>query len=191
MIFARSQFSEIRITLRSNEVLGELDQSYIEDYFGTGGQVSLCHLATDTKYPVLMGEVTDSTPNVPHDVFRGFASLENLPDGAYEIQGRVRDLTGNYTILGEVSNPIGTERIVHLRFSVVPGEAIVEIFAPLLNIVPMLDVALPMDGFYIDFGTNIYTINLPMDKNIAADAALPKPKEVPKTVEVKVGSFIE
>lgn len=115
--FYRGQFTELWITLSSNEVLGVLDSDYIEDYFGADGQITLRH-ENDSFYTVLMNEVPEDTPGVAHDVFTGPLDLSTVPDGVYTIQGRVRDVIGNYTILNEVENPFGDERIINLTFTV-------------------------------------------------------------------------
>jgi hypothetical protein len=120
MNFYRSQYTELWITLSSDEVLGVLDSSYIEDYFGVDGQITLRH-ENGTPYTVLMNELSSETPNIPHDVFTGLADLDSIPDGNYYIEGRVRDVIGNYTILHAVENPLGSERVLNLQFKVVEG----------------------------------------------------------------------
>jgi hypothetical protein len=115
--FYRGPFTELWITLRSDEVLGVLDSDYLEDYFGADGQVTLRY-QDGTFYTVLMNEVTEETPGVAHDVFTGPVDLSTIPDGIYTIQGRVRDVVGNYTILDEVETPLGDERIINLTFTV-------------------------------------------------------------------------
>lgn len=115
--FYRGLFTEMWVTLRSDEVLGVLDSDYLEDYFGTDGQVTLRY-QDGTFYNVLMNEVPEETPGVAHDVFTGPVDLSIIPDGIYTIQGRVRDIIGNYTILDEVENPIGDERVINLTFTV-------------------------------------------------------------------------
>lgn len=99
MIFVRGNHSEIGIKLTSNEELGVLDTAYIEDFFGTDGQVSLFHQNSSQRFDVLMTTVPDDTPGVANDVLLGFYPLNLLPDGNYEIQGFVRDTAGNYTVL--------------------------------------------------------------------------------------------
>ena len=114
MRFNRQNYQELWITLASNEVLGILDSDYLEDYFGVDGQVSLYNVGTDTRYDVAMNEVSTETPSIPHDVFRGFVPLLGLPNGEYVVQGRVRDVVNNYTVLNAVQNPFGNERVLDL-----------------------------------------------------------------------------
>lgn len=119
--FNRSGYTELWITLSSNEVLGILDSGYLEDYDGTDGQVSLYHAATSTRLAVPMNELTEETPGIPHDVFSGFVTLAGLSDGLWAVQGRVRDVAGNYTILGAVANPLGGEQVIALEIEVTGG----------------------------------------------------------------------
>jgi hypothetical protein len=95
--FYKSTFSQVTITVTSNEVLGILDTDYIEDYYGVDGQITIYHTATNTRYPVLM------TAIVPELEFRGYFSLTGKPIGGYQIQGKVRDKIGNVTVIGAVS----------------------------------------------------------------------------------------
>lgn len=120
----RGQFSTLWITLQANETLGLLDSGYLEDYYGNDGQVSLYHLETDTHYPILMTEQAAETPLIPHDVFRGQASLAGLPNGDFEVRGRCRDTSGNYSILGAVQSPIGGEQVLTLAFEVKAGQGL-------------------------------------------------------------------
>ena len=113
--FYRNAFSELWITLSSNEVLGVLDSDYIEDYFGVDGQITVRH-ESGTPYTVLMNAVPEDTPSIPNDVFTGFLDLPSVPDGLYTIQGRVRDVIGNYTILNEVETPFGGENVMTITF---------------------------------------------------------------------------
>jgi hypothetical protein len=126
MIFLRQNFESLWITLTSNETLGVLDSDYVEDYYGTDGQVTLHNLTTDERVPVLMAEVETTTPTVPHDVFTGYLPLESLTNGSYQIEGRVKDVFNQYTILGQVQNPIGTERLVSLPLTITETNVIIE-----------------------------------------------------------------
>lgn len=98
--FYRKNFSEIWIRIISNETLGLLDSSFVQDYDGIDGQVTLRNLDSGQKYTVLVSEAVEETPEKPHDILVGFYSLASLPDGNYEVQGRVRDKAGNYSIVG-------------------------------------------------------------------------------------------
>jgi hypothetical protein len=148
--FPRSHFTELQITLTSNEVLGILSSDYLEDYFGVDNQITLRH-ESGTRYSVLMNEVISETPSIPHDVFTGYASLSVLPDGDYFIEGRVRDIAGNYTILGAVDSPIGNERLIVLSFTVTGGadSNVVVLIGPIriMGIVGMDAVLLPSPQF--------------------------------------------
>lgn len=148
--FYRRTFEEFWLTLKSNEVLGLLDGNYLEDYFGVDGQVSLLHVNSGIRFPVQMLEVFSDTPNVAHDSFKGFRNLSDLPDGEYEVQARVKDTLGNYTIIGAVAAPFGNERIINLPFSIVDG-------VPVVPIISMGSLAL-QEGFTIplQWGANFH-----------------------------------
>lgn len=117
----RGTLDNLWIKLQSNETLGILDSGYLEDYFGNDGQVTLHHIPTGDNYPLVMAEVPTETPEVPHDAFRGMTSLGTLPNGAFEVRGRCRDLVGNYTVFGSVQSPYGGESVIELLFSILPG----------------------------------------------------------------------
>ena len=121
MNFYRSTFATLWIRLQSNESLGLLDSDYIEDYHGADGQITLHHVDTATDYPVLMSPVPDETPQIDHDVLRGPVTLSTLPDGLYQIRGRVRDTSGNYTILSDFATPTGGETVQSLQMTILPG----------------------------------------------------------------------
>jgi hypothetical protein len=93
MIFNRLNFTELWLTLDSNETLGVLDTDYIEDYYGVDGQLTLVKQGTLEEYPVLMNPSNDNTK------LSGFIELSSLANGDYILKGRVRDIVGNYTIL--------------------------------------------------------------------------------------------
>lgn len=124
-IVYRGLFSTLWITLQASEELGLVAGDYLQDYFGNSGQVSIYHLDTDTYYPLVMIEVPEDTPQIPHDVFVGQTSLAGLPNGAFEIRGRVRDVAGNYSILSAVLSPFGGEQVVALGFSIAPGSGVI------------------------------------------------------------------
>lgn len=119
----RGGMTTLWLTLQSNEALGVLDTDYIEDYFGADGQVSLYHIASNTHYPVVMVAQPDQTPGVDNDVFKGSYLFSLLPDGAYEIRGRVRDVVGNYTILSAFQTPGGGEGVQALALTIDAGFA--------------------------------------------------------------------
>ncbi len=102
MIFNRGDFTEVWFRLESNEALGILDTDYIEDYYGTDGQLTLVNTETLTEYPVLMSPSVDA---VSGDILIGYHSLNSLGNGEYVLKGRVRDVLGNYTILTDYIVP--------------------------------------------------------------------------------------
>jgi hypothetical protein len=179
--FVRGFFTELWITLRSDETLGILDSDYLEDYFGVDGQISLLH-DSNVRYTVAMNEVAEETTNIPHDVFTGFLELDSIPNGHYIVQARVRDIANSYTILGAVENPLGTERVINLEFDVVdgpPSNVTVEI-GP-LSIMGMLSMEMKLVKLdNIQFGLGVkeisYTTKFGVPANIVpapqADIAL-------------------
>jgi hypothetical protein len=129
--FFRGTYSTIWITLRSDEPLGFLDSSYLEDFDGIDGYISIYHPATLQRWSIPMVDLPTETPLTPHDVFRGGIALSSLPDGGFEIQGRVRDTAGNYKIIGAVSSPIGGEGVQSLTFKIVAGLGVILELCPL------------------------------------------------------------
>jgi hypothetical protein len=119
VIFYKSTFTDLYITLSSNEVLGVLDSSYVEDYFGTDGYISLLHVSSGQRFSVALGHLPLVTPTIPFDVFRGSIAMSSLPAGEYQIQGRVRDVIGNYSILSAISSPLGIEQTQVLTFTLI------------------------------------------------------------------------
>lgn len=128
--FYRGNYTQLWLTLRSDEILGLLDSDYLEDYNGVDGQISVV-LPNNTIMPVLMADVPAETPLIPHDTFTGALELADLPNGHYTVRARVRDTLGNYTIIGAVANPIGNERIISLEFDIVAGFGIIISFGTL------------------------------------------------------------
>ncbi len=168
-VFYRSQFDELWMTLRADEVLGFISGDYLEDYFGNPGQLTLV-LPDDTKQPLLMNEVTAATPSIPHDVFTGVIDLTTVPNGVFSLQGRVRDELGNYTIIGAVENPIGTERVLNLTFTIAPGNGIVIDFGPLV-LTGGISFAAPLaltPSFEYDALVNNFNTTFPPDPIMSA-----------------------
>lgn len=97
--FQRQQFNQLWITLTSNEVLGVLDFDYIEDYFGNDGQLTLHRISDDSRTPVLMNSLPLETPETNNDVFTGQIDLSTVENGLYRLEGAVRDISGNVTVL--------------------------------------------------------------------------------------------
>ena len=121
MIFYRANHTTLWLTIESNEALGILDSDYVEDYNGADGQMTLHHVGSDTDYPLVMAAVPDQTPSIDHDVFKGPIELVGLPSGDYEVRGRVRDLTGNYTILSAFLSPMGSESVQPIVLTIAEG----------------------------------------------------------------------
>jgi hypothetical protein len=127
LVFNRQSYSELWITIQAGESLSVLDSGYIEDYFGTDGQLTLRNMADDTRISFAMTEDVDETPFVSHDVFTGFVDLTVLPDGIYRVEGRVRDSLGNYRILSDFQNPSGTEDVTLFEIEITPLSIVVRI----------------------------------------------------------------
>lgn len=121
MLVYRGTGSEVVVELRSDEELGLLDTGYLQDYYGTDGQISLHHLETGTRYALLMAEQPQVTPDVPKDAFIGVMDMTTLPDGEYQVEGLVRDVRGVPTVLSAHSNPpVGAKVTLH-EFSLIEG----------------------------------------------------------------------
>lgn len=114
----------LEIKINSNEPLGILDTDRIEDYNGIDGQVSLFHVDSSQRFAVIMSPFPAETPGIDHDVFIGQKQLSLIPEGDYQIQGRVRDVVGNYSILSAFHNPNGNETILMMNFSIEGGQII-------------------------------------------------------------------
>lgn len=112
MIFNRLQFSDLWITLDSNEILGQLDTHHVEDYYGVDGQLILVNSDTNVEYPILMNTANGDTSLV------GSIDLSTIPNGDYVVKGRVRDLVGNYTVLSDYVLP-NTGNVVNYTISII------------------------------------------------------------------------
>jgi hypothetical protein len=123
MIFRRDQYSSIVITLTSDEPLGIFDSEFIEDASGLDGYLTLLHVTSNQRWQMPMTAVHLETPGTANDVFTGSLSLSSLPDGAYQVLGRVRDLAGNHTTLTAGSN--SGDRVITLEFSITSGDGAV------------------------------------------------------------------
>ena len=150
MIFYRSDHTTLFIQLDSDEPLGILDTDYVEDYNGVDGQLSVYNVTTTTRTAMVMVSQPAQTPGVDNDVFLGQLPLASLPNGDYEIQGRVRDLIGNHTILTRFNSPIGNETVINMLFEIKDGELI------------------PRPGAFIQVQPYDDTVHyiLPMDRNL-------------------------
>lgn len=123
ILFFRGGFQELWITLSSDEPLGLLDTAFLEDWAGQDGQVSLFHILTGKRVPVLMAP----SPGGSRANFVGKVALSALSLGVYSIQGRVRDLAGNVTVLGSYHALGGSERILHLDFELADGPVVIPV----------------------------------------------------------------
>jgi hypothetical protein len=133
-VFHRQGYSEIWITLQSNETLGILDSGYLEDYFGVNNQLTLYNPLEDTRVPILMAEIPEVTPSIANDVFQGVIDLTTTPNGIYRVEGRVKDVFDHYTILSEVESPLGGENVVLFEIKITATEIIL-IFPEVIPIV--------------------------------------------------------
>ncbi len=124
IVFPRGVFTDMLLTIKSSEELGILDSAYVEDYDGADGYMTLKRLSDDFRASYAAIAVPDETPAIPNDVWRITVPLASIDNGFYELEGRVRDIVGNYTIFGSVANPIGGERITTLTLEVVDGFAV-------------------------------------------------------------------
>jgi len=126
-VFYKENYSDLTVRLSFTEELAILNTDYIQDYSGVDGQILLYRLSDGSNWPLAMTHVPAATPTVDFDVFEGTITLNTIPDGRYELRGRVVDTLGNYTIISAI-NPalvIGGERIVNVQIVVVPGFPIV------------------------------------------------------------------
>src|SRR5210317_50069 len=124
IVFPRGNHTNVLIWIKSNEALGILDTGYIEDYDGIDGYVTLKKISDGSRvsYPVVA--LPDETPGVDNDMFQITVPLSSLENTVYEVEGRVRDTVGNYTIFGEVAAPIGNEDQTTLTVQIVDGFSI-------------------------------------------------------------------
>ena len=120
----REDHTQLWLTIQSSEQLGVLDTGYIENYFGVDGRLSLYHRATGNRYSVTVAPVDSKTPGVTNDVFRGFIAMNSIPNGVFEVQGRVRDEYGHRIIIGSLAEPDGTENKVKMQIEVKTGDPV-------------------------------------------------------------------
>lgn len=121
IVFPRGNFTNLLLSVRSNEELGILDSDYIEDYDGTDGYITLKRLYDGNRVSYPAVALPAETPAIDNDVFQATISLSSLENTVYEVEGRVRDVIGNYTIFGSVANPIGGENITTLTVEIIDG----------------------------------------------------------------------
>lgn len=123
VVFPRGTFTSMVLTIKSNEELGILDSGYVEDYFGVDGFMTVRRVSDGFRDSIPMVPVPEETPAINNDVFRGTLDLTTMPNGFYELEGRVRDIMGNYTIFGAVQTPIGGENVTTLTLEIIDGFA--------------------------------------------------------------------
>lgn len=141
VVFPRGAFTNMLLTIKSSEELGILDTDYVEDYDAVDGYMTLKRLSDSqrTSYPTVA--VPDETPGIDNDVWRITVPLASIDNGFYELEGRVRDIVGNYTIFGSVALPYGGENYTTLTLEVVDGFAVQYTYQTSSVIVrPVLDV---------------------------------------------------
>ncbi len=118
--FYRAAYHDLVITLSSDKMLGFLTTGYLQNYSGLDGYITLRDQA-GVAHDMPMAEVALSAEPAPHEVFTGSLPLSTLPDGQYSVQCRVKDIVGNYTIVGAVASPIGTETVEVITFAIING----------------------------------------------------------------------
>ena len=124
IVFPRSNFTDMLLTIKSSEELGILDTAFVEDYDGADGFMTLRRLSDSLRvsYPAIA--IPDETPAIDNDVWRITVPMVSTINGFYELEGRVRDIVGNHTIFGAVANPFGDEDLVTLTLEIVDGNAV-------------------------------------------------------------------
>lgn len=119
--FFRHVYTELVITLQADSSLGLLDGGgFIEDYFGNDNQVTFHNLDTNSRTAVFIAEDVEITPDTPHDVFTAVIDLSSIADGLYRVEGRARDIAGNYTIISDFSSPSGNEDFILMEILISP-----------------------------------------------------------------------
>ena len=124
VVFPRSNFTDMLLTIKSSEELGILDTAFVEDFDGVDGFMTLKRLSDDLRISYVAVAVPSETPAIDNDVFRITVPMATTINGFYELEGRVRDLVGNHTIFGSVAFPFGDEDIVTLTLEIVDGNAV-------------------------------------------------------------------
>ena len=111
-VFPRANYTNMLLTIKSSEELGVLDSSYVEDYDGLDGYMTLRRLSDSLRLSYPAVAVPDETPQIPNDVWRITVPLSTTINGFYELEGRVRDIIGNHTIFGTSLIP---KHQIHMR----------------------------------------------------------------------------
>lgn len=147
VVFPRGSFTNMQLRIKSSEELGILDSGYVEDYDGVDGYVTLRRVSNDdrTSYPAIA--LPGETPGIDNDVFQITVPLSSVLNEQYVLEGRVRDLIGNYTIFGAVATPIGGEDVTALTIEIVDGFSVRYVYeTEMFSIRPTLEVVLVERG---------------------------------------------
>jgi hypothetical protein len=142
-VIYRNGYTNLNLTIVSNETMGILDTERVEDYNGINGCLTLYHQSSGMSYQIAMSNEPSITPHIPFDVFRGSYLLSALPDGLYEVRGRMSDLAGNYAILSSFGSP-SSGTVFPLSFEIRPGYN-KELSCNLFNLVISLSYNLKLD----------------------------------------------
>lgn len=140
MIFDRGQLTEIWLRLESGEALGVLQSGYIQDAYGTDGQVTLEHVSSGTRWAVMV--VEDAADLGTHTVFQGHLPLSSIPDGSFRLHAKCRDPIGNYTAIGTVVDTSNISRFLVLGFTVVSEHDAETLATSLIVTLPALTLQL-------------------------------------------------
>lgn len=124
VVFPRGNFTNMQLRIKSNEELGILDSDYVEDYFGTDGFLTLRRLSNNDRVSYPVTALPAETPAIDNDVFQITVPLSSLLNEVYAVEGRVKDIVDNYTIIGAVQTPIGGEGLSSLTVEIVDGFSI-------------------------------------------------------------------
>lgn len=116
-IFYRDSSNNLGFVFKSDETLGILETDYFEDFYGIDGQLTIRSQATSSE---LVLTLIPST-NLPKTEFYGWIPVASLPNGDYTVEGRCKDVVGNYTIITAFQNSIQAQSRVLLGFSIKDG----------------------------------------------------------------------
>ena len=147
VVFPRGSFTNMQLRIKSNEELGILDSDYIEDYDGVDGYVTLKRVSDGARVSYPATPLPGETPGINNDVFQITVPLASLNNEVYELEGRVRDIIGNYTVFGSVASPRGDEDLTSLTIEIVDGFSVQYVHnVKFASIRPTLDVILVERG---------------------------------------------
>lgn len=150
-IFYREAYDQAVITIQSNEIIGSFDSSFVEDYYGIEGQLSLMR-SSGLRSPLLVSWV-----DTDHTAIRAWIPLNTIANGVYELQGRVRDVVGNYTVFSDYFDMSASAQIYPLVFEVRSGAQYVPpYFDPVMSIEGQYDNAFKLPTTYSKLILNNY-----------------------------------